>query len=137
MLPNINSLGKQFILFAIEPSVRTILGVGGQPRVHNWNHTRVSCVSQCLNSKFHFEIHLNQLVKISKQKHPFMVSRQGLSRNISLSLNCYCRTEQYLTPLKKKKSIISQAQIVKVILSFCKAEILIQGLTPCQHRQSS
>ena len=83
MLPNINSLGKQFVLFAIEPSIRMILGVGGQPRVHNWNHTRVSCVSHCLNSKFHFEIHLNQLVKISKQKHPFMVSRQGLSRNIS------------------------------------------------------
>lgn len=40
--------------------------------------------------------------------------------------------EQYLTPLKKKKSIVSQAQIVKVILSFCKAEILIQGLTPMQ-----
>ena len=83
MLPNINSLRKQFILFAIEPSIRMILGVGGQPSIHNWNHTRVCCVSQCLNSKFHFEIHLNQLVKISKQKHPFIVSMQGLSRNIS------------------------------------------------------
>lgn len=68
MLPNINSLRKQFILFAIEPSIRMILGVGGQPSIHNWNHTTVCCVSQCLNSKFHFEIHLNQLVKISKQK---------------------------------------------------------------------
>ena len=57
-------------------------------------------------------------------------SHSGLSRNISLSVNCSCRMEQYLTPLKKKKSIVSQAQIVKVILSFCKAEILIQGLTP-------
>lgn len=35
MLPNINSPGKQFILFAIEPSIRTILGAGGQPSIHN------------------------------------------------------------------------------------------------------
>ena len=33
----------------------------------------------------------------------FFFPHSGLSRNISLSVNCSCRTEQYLTPLKKEK----------------------------------
>lgn len=45
-----------------------ILGVGGQPGIHNWNHTRVCRVCQVLNSKFHFETYLNQLVKNLKTK---------------------------------------------------------------------
>lgn len=83
MLPNINSLRKQLTLFAVEPSIRMILGVGGQPRICNWNHTRVRCVYWFLNGRFHYEIHLSQLVKISQQKHPLMVSMQRLTRNTS------------------------------------------------------
>lgn len=76
-----HELTEKVIVIAIESSIRMISRAGSEPSVYNWNHTRVCC--QCLNSKFHLETYLNQLVKISKPRHLFTAPMQGSVRSIS------------------------------------------------------